>query len=51
LHPEGDRLPVHGYTAGSAGPKEADDLLKADGRAWRPLANDHAQKPDHDDKN
>ncbi|QIE28459.1 Glucose-6-phosphate 1-dehydrogenase 2 (plasmid) [Caballeronia sp. SBC1] len=51
LHPEGGPLPVHGYTAGSAGPKEADDLLKADGRAWRPLADEHTQKTDHDDKN
>ncbi|WP_262031986.1 glucose-6-phosphate dehydrogenase [Microvirga sp. Mcv34] len=25
------------YPAGSAGPKEADDLLARDGRAWRPL--------------
>jgi len=25
--------------------------LKADGRAWRPLADEHTQKPDHDDKN
>jgi glucose-6-phosphate 1-dehydrogenase len=38
LHPEGGALPVHGYTAGSAGPKEADELLQADGRAWRSLA-------------
>jgi glucose-6-phosphate 1-dehydrogenase len=52
LHPEGGPLPVHGYTAGSAGPKESDELLKADGRAWRPLvAADHSQKTDHDDKN
>jgi glucose-6-phosphate 1-dehydrogenase len=51
LHPEGGPLPVHGYTAGSAGPKEADELLKADGRAWRPLADEHTQKTDHDDKN
>ncbi len=25
------------YVAGSAGPKEADQLLQADGRSWRPL--------------
>ena len=30
-----DDLPT--YPAGSAGPKEADDLLARDGRAWRPL--------------
>jgi glucose-6-phosphate 1-dehydrogenase len=31
------RAPIATYTAGSAGPKEADDLLARDGRAWRPL--------------
>jgi glucose-6-phosphate 1-dehydrogenase len=41
LHPPGGALPVHGYPAGSAGPKEADALLKADGRAWRSLDNQH----------
>jgi len=25
------------YEAGSSGPKEADELLKRDGRAWRQL--------------
>jgi glucose-6-phosphate 1-dehydrogenase len=40
LHPEGGALPVHGYPAGSSGPKEADELLARDGRAWRPLSND-----------
>ena len=29
--------PMATYPAGSAGPKEADDLLAHDGRAWRPL--------------
>ncbi len=28
---------VHSYSAGSEGPEEAADLLKKDGRAWRPL--------------
>jgi glucose-6-phosphate 1-dehydrogenase len=28
---------VHGYPAGSQGPKAADALLERDGRAWRPL--------------
>jgi glucose-6-phosphate 1-dehydrogenase len=28
-------LPV--YPAGSAGPAEADDLLRRDGRHWRPI--------------
>lgn len=31
------RAPMAIYPAGSAGPKEADDLLARDGRAWRPL--------------
>lgn len=31
------RAPMATYTAGSAGPKEADDLLARDGRTWRPL--------------
>lgn len=48
LHPDGGPLPVHGYPAGSAGPKESDDLLKADGRAWRPLAA--PADTDHNDK-
>jgi glucose-6-phosphate 1-dehydrogenase len=30
-----DHLP--GYASGSFGPQEADDLLKKDGRAWRPI--------------
>ncbi len=29
--------PMHEYPAGSWGPKEADDLLRADGRGWRRL--------------
>ena len=29
------------YTAGSWGPKEADDLLAHDGRAWRAIDKDH----------
>ncbi|ACL62184.1 glucose-6-phosphate dehydrogenase [Methylobacterium nodulans] len=33
-----DRDPVP-YAAGSAGPREADDLLARDGRAWRPLGD------------
>jgi glucose-6-phosphate 1-dehydrogenase len=38
LHPEGGgALPVHGYEAGSAGPREADALLEVDGRKWRSL--------------
>jgi glucose-6-phosphate 1-dehydrogenase len=28
---------VHGYPAGSAGPKAAEALLERDGRSWRPL--------------
>ncbi|HSV03252.1 MAG TPA: glucose-6-phosphate dehydrogenase [Phenylobacterium sp.] len=28
---------VHGYAAGSAGPRQADDLMARDGRAWRPI--------------
>jgi len=28
---------VHGYAAGSGGPKAADALLARDGRHWRPL--------------
>ncbi len=39
LHPQGGPLPVHGYASGSEGPKESDDLLKADGRAWRSLSD------------
>lgn len=31
------QIPMASYPAGSAGPKEADDLLARDGRAWRPL--------------
>ncbi|WP_277185806.1 glucose-6-phosphate dehydrogenase [Caballeronia sp. BR00000012568055] len=38
LHPD-TPLDVHGYPAGSAGPKEADELLAADGRAWRSLTD------------
>jgi len=48
LHPDGGALPVHGYTAGSAGPKESDALLNADGRAWRSLAADTSTG--HNDK-
>ena len=32
------REPLPEYDPGSAGPKEADQLLKRDGRRWRPLA-------------
>ena len=28
---------VYKYSAGSYGPKEADDLMIKDGRAWRPF--------------
>jgi glucose-6-phosphate 1-dehydrogenase len=45
LHPD-TPLEVHGYAAGSAGPKAADDLLAADGRAWRPLTDTQVQKKD-----
>jgi glucose-6-phosphate 1-dehydrogenase len=38
LHPDAE-LPVHGYASGSAGPEAADQLLAADGRAWRPLTD------------
>jgi glucose-6-phosphate 1-dehydrogenase len=30
---------LHGYAAGSAGPKAADALLARDGRAWRPIGS------------
>jgi glucose-6-phosphate 1-dehydrogenase len=30
-------IPLPVYTAGSSGPKEADDLLARDGRTWRPI--------------
>ncbi len=30
-------LDLPGYPAGSAGPREADDLLQRDGRRWRPI--------------
>ncbi len=36
-HAEGDQPPLCEYPAGSWGPKEADDLLEADARAWRRL--------------
>jgi len=32
--------PLHFYPAGSAGPSAADDLLRRDGRAWRPLTGE-----------
>jgi glucose-6-phosphate 1-dehydrogenase len=32
------------YTAGSAGPSEADALLERDGRRWRPVKGAHADK-------
>jgi glucose-6-phosphate 1-dehydrogenase len=35
--PEDERPPMAEFVAGSWGPKEADDLLKADGHAWRRL--------------
>ncbi len=28
---------IHGYAAGSAGPRQADNLVTRDGRAWRPI--------------
>ncbi len=36
-HNEGPQPPMCEYPAGSWGPKEADDLLAADGRVWRRL--------------
>ncbi len=42
LHPD-QPLEVHGYAAGSAGPKAADDLLAVNGRAWRPLTDTHPE--------
>jgi glucose-6-phosphate 1-dehydrogenase len=46
LHPKtGGPIEVHGYPAGSEGPKEADELLARDGHAWRPLKTDeHGEK-------
>jgi glucose-6-phosphate 1-dehydrogenase len=38
------RLPI--YPAGSAGPREADDLLARDGRRWRPIAEADNGKPE-----
>jgi glucose-6-phosphate 1-dehydrogenase len=38
LHPDSP-LAIHGYPAGSAGPKEADELLAQDGRVWRSLTD------------
>ncbi|MBI3857828.1 MAG: glucose-6-phosphate dehydrogenase [Planctomycetes bacterium] len=35
---EARREPLPEYDTGSAGPREADDLLRRDGRRWRPLA-------------
>ena len=32
------KAPLPEYPVGSAGPKEADQLLKREGRRWRPLA-------------
>jgi glucose-6-phosphate 1-dehydrogenase len=37
LHPDAGAIPVHGYPAGSSGPKEADELLARNGHAWRSL--------------
>jgi glucose-6-phosphate 1-dehydrogenase len=34
------------YAAGSAGPREADDLLARDGRHWRPIAEANGGKPE-----
>jgi glucose-6-phosphate 1-dehydrogenase len=34
---EAQREPPPVYEAGSAGPREADELLGIDGRRWRPL--------------
>jgi glucose-6-phosphate 1-dehydrogenase len=31
------KCPLHSYAAGSGGPQEADELLRRDGREWRPL--------------
>jgi glucose-6-phosphate 1-dehydrogenase len=31
------KCPLHLYAAGSEGPQEGDDLLRRDGREWRPL--------------
>jgi glucose-6-phosphate 1-dehydrogenase len=39
LHPHDGEVEVHGYPAGSAGPKASDKLLAADGRAWRSLTD------------
>jgi glucose-6-phosphate 1-dehydrogenase len=36
-HNDGPQPPMNEYPAGSWGPKEADDLLAADGRVWRRL--------------
>ncbi|MGV3664388.1 MAG: glucose-6-phosphate dehydrogenase [Prosthecobacter sp.] len=36
-HKSDNPPPMHEYPAGSWGPKEADDLLRADGRQWRLL--------------
>ena len=36
-HAEGEQPPMCEYPAGSWGPKEADELLQADGRVWRRL--------------
>ncbi len=36
-HKSDNPPPMHEYPAGSWGPKEADDLLRADGREWRLL--------------
>ncbi|WP_133646545.1 glucose-6-phosphate dehydrogenase [Paraburkholderia flava] len=44
LHPKGGAVQVHGYPAGSEGPKESDALLARDGRAWRPLVQEPAAK-------
>jgi glucose-6-phosphate 1-dehydrogenase len=36
-HNDGEQPPMCEYPAGSWGPKEADELLHADGRSWRRL--------------
>jgi glucose-6-phosphate 1-dehydrogenase len=35
----GDAAELPIYAAGSAGPREADELLARDGRRWRPITN------------
>ena len=37
---------LHGYRAGTDGPKAADELLARDGRRWRSLGPTPAPAPD-----